>query len=59
MGRPFGRPRHRRVENIKIDIQETGWKTWIGLDWLSTGTRGNSCKHGEMLGVIKCGEFVG
>jgi hypothetical protein len=47
------------VENIEIDIQETGRKTWIGLDWLSTGTRGNSCKHGEMLGVIKCGEFVG
>jgi len=40
MERPFGRPRHRRVENIKTDLQETGWQTWIGLIWLRTGTCG-------------------
>jgi len=28
------------VENIKTDLQETGWQTWIGLIWLRTGTCG-------------------
>jgi hypothetical protein len=23
--RPFGRPRHRREDNIKMDLQEVGW----------------------------------
>jgi hypothetical protein len=36
----FGECRHRRVENIKTGIQETGWRTWIGLIWLRTGTCG-------------------
>jgi len=40
MERPFGRPRHGRVDNIKTDLQETGWQTWIGLIWLRTGTCG-------------------
>jgi hypothetical protein len=53
--RPFGRPRHRMVESIKTDLHETGWQTWIGLIWHRTG----SCKHGETLGLINCGEFVG
>jgi hypothetical protein len=25
--RPFGRPRHRWKENIKIDLREVGW--WV------------------------------
>jgi hypothetical protein len=31
--RPLGRPRHRRVENIKMDLREVGWdgREWIGL----------------------------
>jgi hypothetical protein len=31
--RPFGRPRHRWEDNIKMDIQEIGWGTinWIDL----------------------------
>jgi hypothetical protein len=37
-GRPFGRSRHRRVDNIKTDLQETGWQTWIGLIWFRVGT---------------------
>jgi hypothetical protein len=28
--RPLGRPRHRWVENIKIDLQEMGCKD---MDW--------------------------
>jgi hypothetical protein len=29
--RPLGRPRHRRENNIKIDLQEVGWE---GADWI-------------------------
>ena len=28
--RPLGRPRSRWEENIKMDIEETGWE---GVDW--------------------------
>jgi hypothetical protein len=33
--RPLGRPRRRWVDNIKIDILDTGWR--CGLDWSSSG----------------------
>jgi hypothetical protein len=29
--RPLGRPRHRRKNNIKMDIQTGGWG---GMDWI-------------------------
>jgi hypothetical protein len=29
--RPLGIPRHRWVDNIEIDHQETGWG---GMDWI-------------------------
>jgi hypothetical protein len=29
--RPLGRPRHRWVDNIKMDLRETGWD---GVDWI-------------------------
>jgi hypothetical protein len=29
--RPLGRPRCRWVDNIKIDLRETGWN---GMDWI-------------------------
>jgi hypothetical protein len=29
--RPLGRPRRRSVDNIKIDLTETGWN---GMDWI-------------------------
>jgi len=35
---PFGTPRHRRMGNITKDIQETEWRTRIGLIWVRTGT---------------------
>jgi hypothetical protein len=28
--RPLARPRHRWVDNIKMDFRETGWD---GIDW--------------------------
>jgi hypothetical protein len=30
--RPLGRPRRRCVDNIKIDLRETGWD---GVDWIN------------------------
>jgi hypothetical protein len=40
--RPLGRPRRRWVDNIKMDLRETGWDgvDWIGLIWLRIGTSG-------------------
>jgi hypothetical protein len=32
--RPLGRPRHRRVDNIKLDLSEIGWD---GMDWIDLG----------------------
>jgi hypothetical protein len=29
--RPFGRPRHRWEDDIKMDLQEVEWGLWIGL----------------------------
>jgi hypothetical protein len=28
---PLGRPRRRWVDNIKMDLEETGWN---GMDWI-------------------------
>jgi hypothetical protein len=30
-GTPLGRPRHRWVGNIKMDLREVGWD---GVDWI-------------------------
>jgi hypothetical protein len=29
--RPLGRPRHKWLNNIKMDLRETGWD---GMDWI-------------------------
>jgi hypothetical protein len=29
--RPLGRPRHMRVDNMKMDLGEIGW---TGMDWI-------------------------
>jgi len=29
--RPHGRPRHREEDNIKMDVQEVGFR---GMDWI-------------------------
>jgi hypothetical protein len=52
--RPLGRPRHRWVDNIKIDLRETGWDGmgWIGLIWSMIGPVERSCN--EPSGFIKC-----
>jgi hypothetical protein len=38
--RPLGRPRHRWEGNIKMDLQDVGWRAWTGLIWLRIGTGG-------------------
>jgi len=38
--RPFGRPRNRWEDNIKMYLQEVGWGAWTELIWLRTGTDG-------------------
>jgi hypothetical protein len=37
--RPLGRPRHRWLDNIRMDLLEVGWGEvdWIGLDWSGSG----------------------
>jgi hypothetical protein len=39
-GRPLGRPRHRREDNIKMDLREIGWGACTGSIWLRIGTGG-------------------
>jgi len=36
--RPFGRPRHRWWDDIKMDLQEVRWGALTRLIWLMTGT---------------------
>jgi hypothetical protein len=40
--RPLGRPRHRRDDNIKIDLEELGFEVvdWIGFIRLRIWTNG-------------------
>ena len=41
LGSPLGRPRRRLEEdNIKMDLQEVGWRAWAGFVWLRRGTGG-------------------
>jgi hypothetical protein len=32
--RPLGKPRHRWLDNIRMDLVEVGWGVWTGLVWL-------------------------
>jgi len=38
--RPLRRPRHRWEYNIRMDLNEIGWKLWTGFIWLRIGTNG-------------------
>jgi hypothetical protein len=52
---PLGRPRHRWVENIKMDLREIGWN---GVDWIHLAQVEGSFEHGnELSGSIKFWEF--
>ena len=57
--RPLGRPRHRRKDNIKMDLQGVGCG---GVEWIELAQDrevAGSCECGnEPSGPIKCGEFL-
>jgi hypothetical protein len=38
--RPLEKPTRRWEDNIKMDLQEMGWRAWTGLIWLRIGTGG-------------------
>jgi hypothetical protein len=38
--RPLGRPRGRRKDNVKMDLQKVGKGTWTELIWLRIETGG-------------------
>jgi hypothetical protein len=40
--RPLGRPRHRCINNIKMDLLD-----WTGLVWLRIGRGESSCELGN------------
>jgi hypothetical protein len=58
--RPFGRPRLKWQDNIKVDLQEVGCVgVWTGWIWFRMGTGGGLCECGnEPSGSMKCGEFL-
>jgi hypothetical protein len=37
---PFGRPRHRWEDNMRINLGEIRWEMWTGFIWLSIGASG-------------------
>jgi hypothetical protein len=56
--RPLARPRSRRENNIKMDLQEVGCG---GMDWieLAQGQVAGTCECGnEPSGSVKCEEFL-
>jgi hypothetical protein len=38
--RQLGRPRRKWEDGIRMDLGETGWGVWSGLNWLRIGTGG-------------------
>jgi hypothetical protein len=38
--RSLGRPRHRWVDNTKINLRKIGWVVWTGSIWHRMGTSG-------------------
>jgi hypothetical protein len=36
----LGRPRLRWEDNIKMDLEEVGYRTWTASSWLRIGTGG-------------------
>jgi hypothetical protein len=56
--RPLWRPRYRWVDNIRMDLGETGWCRLDGCG-SRQGPVEDSCEHGiEPSGSIKCWEVL-
>ena len=43
--RPLGRPRCSWECDVKMDVQETGWRVWTGIFCLRVGTSGMLCEN--------------
>jgi hypothetical protein len=57
--RPLGRPGLRWKDNIKMYLQEEGWRHGLDLCGSEQGQVADSCKCGNISsGFIKCGEFL-
>jgi hypothetical protein len=59
--RPLGRPRRRREDNIKADLQEVGCGVMDWIEQVKDRARwgGGTCECGnEPSGSIKFGEFL-
>jgi len=58
--RPFGRPRRRWVDNIRIDLQEVGcgYMDWVGLVQDRDKWRTLVSAVMNPSGSVKCGEFL-
>jgi hypothetical protein len=58
VGKPQGKPRRRRKDNVKIDIRDMGWG---GMDWIdlvqNRDQKGTSECGNEPSGYIKCWKF--
>jgi hypothetical protein len=52
---PPGRPRHRWVDNIRLDLTEIGWG---GVDWIVLSQDRDREFCDEPLGSIKCWETI-
>jgi len=58
--RPFGRPRRRWKDKIKMDLQEVGC---AGMDWIELEQDRDRCRAlvnavMNLRGSMKCGEFL-
>jgi hypothetical protein len=52
--RTLGRPRRRREDNIKMDLQEVRCEEWTGSSWHRIETGGGKVCRNKPLGSIKC-----
>jgi hypothetical protein len=43
--RPLGRPRCRWEGDIKMDVEEKGWRVWTGIFWMKIRTNGRLCEN--------------
>jgi hypothetical protein len=49
--RPLGRPRGRWVDNIKMDLRETGW---VSMDWINVAQDRDQWRTGAGKFLSSC-----